>query len=77
MDQQQDDYPLCCLAEPLSDLHVLTAVDPPESSRRLQIGVLHRSEEESAGGEEFYLHCAADSDLQSKRREPWHSTCRL
>ena len=65
-DQRQDVYPVYCLNEPLSDLHVLTAVDFFESSRCLQIGVLHRSEEESAGGEEFYLHCAADSDLQSK-----------
>lgn len=69
MDQQQDVYPVYCLNEPLSDLHV-------ESSRRLRIGMLHRSEKESAGGEEYYLRCAAVSHLQREHREPWHSACR-
>jgi hypothetical protein len=76
MDQQQDVYPVYCLNEPLSDLHVLTAVDFFESSRHLQIEVLHRSEKESAGGEEYYLRCAAVSHLQREHREPWHSACR-
>ena len=74
-DQRQDVYPVYCLNEPLSDLHVLTAVDFFESSRRLQIGVLHRSEE-SAGWEEYFLHCGAVSHFQREHREPWHSTCR-